>query len=37
VALPWLLGLEAMVSGALLVGGAMSEIKRGTAIVPQGA
>ena len=38
VALPWLLGLEAMVSGALFVAGAASEIKRvSEASVPQGA
>jgi uncharacterized membrane protein HdeD (DUF308 family) len=30
VALPWLIGLEAMVSGALLVAGAASELKRAT-------
>jgi len=38
VALPWLLGLEAMVSGALLVAGAASEIKRASeASMPQPA
>jgi succinate dehydrogenase/fumarate reductase cytochrome b subunit len=38
VALPWLLGLEAMVSGALFVAGAASEIKRASeAIVPHAA
>lgn len=37
-ALPWLLGLEAMVSGSLLVGGALSEIRRvGETIAPQEA
>ncbi len=38
VALPWLLGLEAIVSGALLVAGGASEIKRASeAGVPQPA
>ena len=38
VALPWLLGIEAMVSGALLVAGGASEIKRASeASVPQPA
>jgi len=38
VALPWLLGLEAMVSGALLVAGGASEIKRANeASMPQPA
>ena len=38
VALPWLLGLQAMVSGSLFLAGALSELRRvATTVVPQAA
>jgi len=38
VALPWLLGLQAMVSGSLFLAGALSELRRvATTVVPHAA
>ncbi len=37
LALPWLVGLQLMVSGALLTGGALSELRRVVSVAPQPA